>query len=249
VVQKAQTIQELAMSDAAVSKYVIPGLLAVDHRVIITARPGSGKSTFIKFMGLCAAQGIHPFKHSHMKPARVLSVDAENPGESILSTMIPLESTLMKYSDCFDEERFKIFRSPGGLNIRKRRQRTELQREIALHRPDIVVAGPIYKLNRRESGESYESAAEDFVDILDDLRTKYNFALILEAHPPKNSEEWTPMGSITLSNWAEVGMYLKKENPGDHHVTVGHFREDRLQGLGYPKSMDWSADWCFEGAF
>ena len=206
-------------------------------------------STFLKFLGLCAAQGVHPFTHRPMEPARVLSVDAENPGESILSTMLPLEATLEKYSLDFDEERFKIFRSPGGLNIRQRRARTELQREIALHRPDIVVAGPIYKMSRREGGESYEQAAEDFVDILDDLRTKYAFALVLEGHPPKNSEEWTPMGSITLSNWAEVGMYLKKENPGDHHVTVGHFREDRLQGLGYPKSMEWDRDWIFNGLF
>jgi hypothetical protein len=148
-----------------------------------------------KHLGFCASQGIHPYTHREMDPIRVLVIDAENPLENLLQVMIPLRETLMKYSTDYDDDRFRVWRRPGGISIRNRRDRTELQREIALHRPDLVVAGPAYKLGvTRQRGESWEEAATEWLEVWDTLRTNYKFALCLEAHTSK-SEEMDPQGS------------------------------------------------------
>lgn len=250
VVQKAMTLSELAASEDAISPIVIPGLLKQEHRMIVTARPGAGKSTYLKFLGLCASQGIQPFTHQAMDPIRVLCVDTENPVESILQSTDILSRTLaQRKGGEFNDERFKIYRRPGGMNIRVRRDRTEFQREIALHQPDLVVAGPVYKLTRKLSGrENYEDAAYGFIEILDDLRTKYGFALCLEAHPPKDKEEWSPAGSAVLSQWPEIGFGMKKDDQ-THALELEYFREERLQGLRWPTRMERDPQWLFRAVF
>lgn len=249
VVQLAQTIPELLASEDAISQTLIPQLLMVDHRVIITAKSGSGKSTLLKYVGYCAAQGIHPFTRQDMTPIRVLAIDTENPTESILQTMEPLRSTLQNRSLCFDDERFRVLRRPGGMNIRTHRDRSELQREIAMHQPDLLIAGPVYKLTRKEGNESWEGAAEGFIDVIDDLRTKHHFAVLLEAHVSKHSEDFTPQGSVILSQWAEVGLGLHREDSDPNRTKVERFREDRVQGLGWPSELIRVPGWLFEARF
>ena len=250
--QEAQTIQELEDDDSAMSEVIVPGLLYRDHRGIITAKPGAGKSSLLKMIGMCASQGIQPFTRQDMTPIRVLCVDAENPAANILDTMVPLRETLRARSGVFDEGRFRVWRKPGGMNIRKRRHRTELQREIALHEPDLLLMGPVYKCSRRAPGESYEGAAEGFIDVIDDLRTKKNheFAVLLEAHVSKNTEDFTPQGSIELAQWSELGLALKPEGEFPYRKwDLEDYRGQRVQGLRWPKWLTPEPNWLFEGHF
>src|ERR1019366_2865310 len=175
VVQRAMTVEEMMNSEESLSRTIIPGLFKEDYRVIVTARSGIGKSTMTKMVGFCAAQGIHPFTRREMTPIRVLVVDAENPMENLLQVMRPLRLTLMtRNGGVYNEDRFRVWRKPGGISIRNRRDRTELQREIALHRPDLVVAGPAYKLGvTRQPGESWEEAASGWVEGGGSLRDTY----------------------------------------------------------------------------
>ena len=78
-----------------------------------------------------------------------------------------------------------MWSKPGGLDLRSPRDRADLIREIRAQRPQLVVAGPVYKLGRRHDGESYEDAAEGLQGVLDELRTRFGFAVILEHHAPK----------------------------------------------------------------
>ncbi len=249
VVQMAQTVPEMQAAKDQVSPTIIDGLLKEDYRLILTARSGTGKSTFSKFIGYCASQGLHPFTRRQIDPIRCLVVDAENPMENILQVMNPLQTTLAKYSLDPDEERFRTWRKPGGINIRNRRDRSDFQREIAMHQPNLVVMGPAYKLGvTRMGGESWEDAAGEWLAVIDDLRTRYHFAVIIEAHTSK-SEAMDPQGSAYITQWAEIGLTLKDDDNDPDLFHLGRFRGDRLQGLTWPEQMRKDPDWLFEGVY
>src|ERR1019366_243614 len=233
----------------SMSRTIIPGLFKEDYRVILTARSGTGKSTFTRFVGFCAAQGIHPFTRQEMTPIRVLAIDAENPMENILQVMKPLRSTLMARSGVYNEDRFRIWRKPGGISIRTRRDRTDLQREIAFHRPDLVIAGPAYKLGAtRQPGESWEEAASGWLQVWDHLRTTYSFALFLEAHTSKG-EQMDPQGSAFITQWSETGLAMQEDKQITGAVDLERFRGDRLQGLTWPKRLERDEDWLWRAVY
>jgi hypothetical protein len=122
----------------------------------------------------------------------------------------------------------------GGINIRSRPDRADLVREIAAQKPDLVCVGPWYKLTRRKNNESWEDAALEALAILDDLRTKYGFALMIEAHSPKGDgrhRDLHPLGSVYLSAWPELGIGLVKEEDSPHILDVIHWRGARLKQL------------------
>jgi hypothetical protein len=54
-----------------------------------------------------------------------------------------------------------------------------LEREVEAHRPELVVLGPLYKTTIRTRGEDFEQMAEGVQHVLDDLRTRYGFALLM----------------------------------------------------------------------
>lgn len=231
-----------SLGDTA-SPVVIPGLLRQDWRTIIVGAEGASKSVLIRSIAIATSQGHHPlWFSSKIIPMRVLLVDLENPVEAILET----GSQLMRHIkardlDIYDEERLKIWRRPGGINLRVQRDRADLQREIINHQPDLVCMGPLYKMYSRNSSESYEESAEDVMGILDDLRTKYNFALILEHHAPKpaagQKRDMTPFGSSLWLRWPEVGISLYAEKNDPRVINVRRFRGDRLANVAYPDQI------------
>ena len=214
------------------------GMFVVGRELIPTHN-----STVIRSIAITASQGHHPFWFSNkMPPVRVLLVDLENPVEAILET----GSKLMSYikaidAGTYDEERLKIWRRPGGINLRAQRDRADLQREIINHQPDLVCIGPLYKMYSRNSSESYEESAEDVMKILDDLRTKYNFALLMEHHAPKPSagqkRDMTPFGSSLWLRWPEVGISLYADKTDPRVINVRRFRGDRLSNVEWPDSI------------
>ena len=137
----------------------------------------------------------------------------------------------------FDEERLKIYRRPGGIEIRNLSDKAEVQREIAAHKPDLVVIGPIYKMYRRQPNETYEDSADSAMAVLDDLRTRYKFALVMEHHAAKGKageRDLTPMGSQRWMAWPEIGISLYKDKVDETMLNVKRFRGDRLQGVTWP---------------
>ncbi len=251
---EAMTLFELRdRADAAVP-VVIPGMLNQDWRTIVVAGEGAGKSTLIRTIGVSASQGYHPFTHVDIPPVRVLLVDLENPREAILETGLKLLQTLQVYRpDKFDVERLKIWRKPGGIDIRRLSDRAELQREIAAHQPDLVCIGPVYKMYRRKGNESYEDSADDAMAVLDDLRVKYKFALLLEHHAakgkPGEKREMAPMGSQRWMAWPEGGISLEVEKHDPTVVNVKRFRGDRLSGIEWPDVITRDPQWIFTGTW
>lgn len=251
---EAMTIDELANSGDEIAPVVIPGMMHRDYRTIVVAEEGSGKSLLLRTIAMSASQGFHPFSHQRIRPVRALVVDLENPAQAILQTAVPY-SEQMRYRDPenYDPERFRIWRRPGGIEIRRMADRAELQREIAAHRPELVCIGPIYKMYRRNANESYEDSADEAMAVLDDLRTKYEFALVMEHHAAKGKQgerrDLTPMGSQRWMAWPEIGISLYKDQNDPTIMHVKRYRGDRLTGVNWPDRIVRDRVWLVDGVW
>lgn len=234
--QQARTLDEILLDSDKLAPWVIPGLVRTDWRVVIVAAEGSGKSTLLRQMGVCAAQGVHPLRFNRIAPVRTLIVDLENPAAAIAETGSILVARLQReLGQGYAPDSLRILMRPGGMDLRTRHDRTELEREITIHRPGLVVIGPAYKmLNRREQrggSESHEESTDPVLRVLDDLRTRHSFALLIEHHAPQGSggsRELRPYGSQRWLAWPEMGLTMRHEGEPWKYA-IGRFRGDRLK--------------------
>jgi len=251
---EAMTMYELEENADAIAPVVIPGMMNRDYRTIVVAEEGAGKSLLLRTIAMSASQGFHPFSHQRIDPVRCLIVDLENPTQAITQTGVPYMNMLKsKDPDNFDSERLKFWRRPGGIEIRRLSDKAELQREIASHRPELVCIGPIYKMYRRGANESYEDSADEAMAVLDDLRTKYDFALVMEHHAAKGKagekRDLSPMGSQRWMAWPESGISLYKDSMDPTMLHVKRYRGDRLQGIDWPSRLIRDREWLISGVW
>lgn len=216
-------------------EWLLPHIMRPRWRCIVVAGEGTGKGTLMRYLGLHAAAGRDPWlPSSWIMPRRVLHIDAENS-----DTTIDHQNSLANYDVDFNtecEDRYHIWRREEGLNVRDRRTQAEFEAVLQEVRPDIVFAGPLYKFTRRHRSEDLEQGTLEMLEVLDDFRVRYNFALMLEHHAPKASggmhRDLNPFGSSALLRWPEFGITLEVDGnplPDDTNVTlnIGRFRRDR----------------------
>ena len=226
------------------SPVVIPGIMRQGWRTIIVGSEGSGKTSIIRTIATAVAQGHHPFWFSaKIVPRRVLYVDLENPLEVLGEPHVENFVNYLKMNepDIYDPTRLKVWRRPGGINIRTQRDRADFQREIINHQPDLVCIGPLYKMYSGSSSERLDESAEEAMRVLDDLRTRYNFGLVMEHHAPKGQQgqkrEMTPFGSSSWLRWPEIGVSLYTDKTDPRIVHVRRFRGDRLSNVAWPDQV------------
>jgi len=232
-------------------KWVIPGLLRVGWRAMVVAAEGVGKTVLFRQLGIAAAQGVHPLRFTNMEPCRTLIVDLENPDDSIIDVCSPIITQARSVAGDYDSGRAWLWHRPGGVNLRSRRDRSEFDAVLAHVRPTLVCLGPVYKSYRVEARESDEQAASEVMAVLDDLRTRYGFALLLEHHAPKGSggsRDLMPYGSSLWLRWPEIGLKLEPNEDGNDVMTVGRWRGDRLQN-DWPDVLERSRPWPWRGVW
>lgn len=215
-------------------EWLIPHIMRPRWRIVLVAGEGVGKGTLMRSLGLHAAAGRDPWDPGHyIIPRRTLYVDAENPDTTILHQIKISNLNVNLVDEAADY--YSIWHREGGINLRDRRARAEFDAVLQKTQPEIVFAGPFYKLFRRKASEDLEQSTIEFLEILDDFRVRYNFALMLEAHAPKGNggyREMNPRGSAALLGWPEFGITLEPVgNPLPHEdamtLDVGRFRRDR----------------------
>ncbi len=247
---EALTLPELIERGADTAPWVVPGLLRSDWRVVVVGSEGSGKSTLFRQIAICAGQGVHPFTFERTEPVRTLILDAENPLAAIAETGSWLDERVRgAVGDGYDADRCRVWSRPGGLDLREPADRAAFVRELRAQCPALVVAGPIYKLGRRRPSESYEDAAEGLLAVLDDLRTRFGFALVLEHHAPKaqgGRREMAPFGSQRWLAWPEIGIGLVPDRDRPDVLRLDRFRGDRLRSW-WPDQIVHGRDWPFIG--
>lgn len=235
----------LTTADTTPAPWIVPGLMRAGWRCLVVAPEGVGKSVTVRQVAIAAAQGVHPFTHKQIPPVRTLIVDLENPDDAIAETCRPITDRARNASARYDEGRAWLWRRPDGINLRSRADRAALERVIADTRPDLVALGPLYKAYRTTARESDELAGGEVQQVLDDLRTRYGFALLMEHHAPKGigssgGRDLVPYGSSLWLRWPELGLKLI---PGDGEscskdsLVVGRFRRDRMRN-SWPDRLD-----------
>lgn len=242
----------LDSDDATSSRWVIPGTLRSDWRLMLTAPPGVGKTTFTRQMAYAASVGIHPFTQEVMDPVRTLLVDLENPVSAVEYTgrmmldQAGVGGRILRPPDWNGGRGCMVWSRQAGINILDRRDRLELERRIMHVDPDLVVIGPIYKSFRKDPKRQSDEITEEVCSIFDDLRTRHDFALVLEHHSPRNSPDLFPFGSSVWERWPEFGKTLRQDEKNSRRVVLGQFRQDRIQRLRWPVAFSWSKEWPFK---
>lgn len=237
--------------------WVIPGLLRRDWRVVFVAPEGAGKTLVMQQIGMCAAQGVDPFGFHSIAPVRVLFVDLENPEDRIVEGARMIDPLVRRISKVYDEEKQEpwIWNRPGGINLRSRSDRAKLEAVLDACRPELVCMGPTYKMAEKVQGEGWDDQALATMRVVDDLRMRYGFALVMEDHAPQSSQgrrDLRPMGSSMWLRWPEIGLKLvpdDEKNPTK--LTLGRWRQDRLANE-WPDRLDRGrtrGSWPWEGAW
>lgn len=216
--------------------WLIPHLMKPLWRTMVVAGEGIGKAVLMRFLAGHIAAGRDPWNPSaYVEPRRCLYIDTENPAETIVHQMRVANRGFDLISE--SRETFYIWHREGGMNIRDRRPLAELEAVLQRTQPEIVFAGPLYKLYRRGPHEDMEQAALEFTETIDDLRTRYGFAIMLEHHSPKGASgayrELNPFGSSLFMRWPEIGITLDFTDDADpesnhYSLKVGRFRRDRV---------------------
>lgn len=237
------------------SDWTVPGMFRKDWRAIVVATEGRGKSWLSRQIVTASACGIHPlFVTSKIEPITTLLIDLENPVSTITDATVRMRKAA---GDAWAPDRMFVWHRPRGIDIRRRFDRSELESVIAQCRPAFVALGPLYKCYAVGARESDEQAAGEVQRILDDLRTRYGFSLLLEHHAPKpngTTRDLLPYGSSLWLRWPELGLKLTpctegRDPRGGVHptkLTIGRWRQDRVTN-SWPQRIDRSANWPWIG--
>ena len=190
--------------------WLIPGILEVGDRLILTGREGHGKSTLLRQIGIQVAMGIHPFTLQDMKPFRVSVVDLENPRSHLRREVRKIKRNLP-----IDVGYLTISSWPAGLNLADKAGQMAFVRRMAELKPDLLIIGPMYKMAPHLEQESDSAILSNF---LDQLRISHNFTLLMESHQPhgvivenKMHRPERPFGSSLWLRWPEFGLCLEDD--------------------------------------
>lgn len=238
-------------TDATPQPWVIPGLMRRGWRCVLVASEGSGKTVVMRTMAGAAAAGVHPFEHGPMDPIVSLVVDLENPEDAIAETLTVINRESQGQPG-YDHTRAWVKSWPGGLDLRTRSDRLSLEAVLHHVQPDLLCLGPVYKMYRAGKGESDEQAAGEAQSVLDDLRTRYGFALVLEHHAPKGSmgtRDLLPHGTALWLRWPELGLkLLRDEEDPTASLRVGRWRQDRVK-CKWPVGLVRDQGWPWRGIY
>lgn len=224
----------LATRSVETRPWLIPHVVKAMWKTLIVATEGAGKGNLLWFLALHSAAGRDPWQPSRrITPVRCLYVDAENADEDIVHQVEVVNTRDDLVLEAGDN--MSILHREGGMNLRTRRAQAELEATLQRTRAQIVFAGPLYKLFRRGSREDMEQVAIEVTDYLDDLRKRFNIAILIEHHAPKGTQgkrEMVPFGSGQWMRWPQFGLTLEAIGnvaaDDDHYrLEVGRFRRDR----------------------
>lgn len=227
---------ELAEEEIEV-EFVIPRLLARQEIALLVATGGVGKTTLMRQFAACGASGLHPFTRVPMPRITTLTFDFQDPpGPAISETRKMIQCAGESFGDSWFVELKR-----DGVDLTSPRGQAWFEAKIAAVMPDLVLAGPVYNMVRgapHRPAESFESVliATQFVV---DLMVRYNVAMILEAHAPRDQSQGIRMrGSKLWEDWAAFAFGLDDVGEdGVRRVKLTRSRYDRATGREWPREL------------
>jgi replicative DNA helicase len=236
------------LDDATPQKpWVLPGLLRVNEKLIVTGGEGVGKSTFSRQMAVTVASGIHPLLCIPVgdEPLSTLVIDLQ---EDDVDSALAMRPMIRRAGDALDPNMLHAVQWPAGINLLTRRDFVRVESLIAQHRPSLVVMGPLVRLFRSEGDRSRysEDLVDELTDHLDELMVRYGFALILEGHAgnERSTEEaWRPRGSSVWRSWPSVGIGLEGISSMPREAKVHQWRWSRYADRAWPSRLVGGPGW------
>jgi replicative DNA helicase len=223
--------------------WLVPGLLERTDRLILTGFEGTGKSFLLAQFALCVAAGIHPFTAEPMPEGdyRTLVFDCENSKRQMKRRYRKIAAQVDALRLKYDmgpvnwHQAVRIVSRPEGVALTEPRELARIEQNVALTAPDLVVAGPLYKMSKLDVKD--EQAAKELTDTLDALRVRHQFTLIAEAHAGHSNDgggtrRVRPIGSSLFLRWPEFGFGIAphRDAAAEEHpslVEVKHWRGSR----------------------
>lgn len=224
--------------DTEAAPWIVPGLLRRGWRVMVVAGEGMGKSTLWRQFALCAAQGLHPLGFERISPVRTLLIDLENPPDAIAEGCRPIRDRIGRQVT-YQPGRAWLWHRPSGIDLRSRGTRAELASVLSSTRPDLVCLGPMYKTYRR-GRDTDEDAVAEVQQALDELRTRFGFALLMEHHAPQETggvRQMRPYGSSLWRRWPELGLGMVEDRDHPGSMVLERWRGDRMMSM-WPQRLD-----------
>jgi replicative DNA helicase len=238
-----QTCDDVCDMELAHPVPVIPGLLNPMDRVIVVGPEGSGKTMLGWQVGFAAAAGSHPFQPEIAIPTRrVLVADLENPPE-LVSRRWRMLRERGRMCLRWEPKNISLLHRPGGLDLTSARDSYGFGQLVARVQPDLIIAGPIYKMIMGAGGDDRLAAYDRLAAFFDKLRERHGCAIWLEAHAPYGGNgggkrEYRPEGSNLWAKWPEFGLSLnwatKAHDGANGGLDVDHFRGHRDEGRPWP---------------
>lgn len=234
-----EQIREYVMPD---QRWVFPGMLKRQQRVMFVAGEGLGKSTLLAQMALAGAAGLSPFTGSAIRPVRTLVVDCENSRDDAHDNWGRMLDTMSarRYPDPTDRAGFIARGEP--LNLASVDGQGWLRTRIEAHRPDLLCIGPLYLMTEESLIE--EEGMTRLLQFLARLRADYDLTIVLESHAGNESgghkRVIRPYGSSIQRRNMEYGFGLevdtqKSESTGSNVVKVETWRGSRTRDTRWPR--------------
>ena len=206
--------------------WLIPHVLERGDRLIWTGTEGTGKSTEVRVLAVCAAAGLHPFDRAVITPCRVLFIDCENSERKTRKHFRALEKTARVKGRRVPDGNLRIICRPEGVDLLSADGAAWLLERVTAHKPDLLCIGPFYRLHHSDMND--EQAARLATVVLDQARVKADCALITEHHAPHGEgpvRSVRPIGSSLLMRWPELGIGIRPaanavRSESGHHMTV-----------------------------
>jgi hypothetical protein len=223
--------------------WLIPGLLERQDRLIVTGPEGFGKTTFIRQLTILAAAGINPITFERIKPIRVLVIDAENTERQWRRAVRYMTQQAARIG-VVDPRRTIHIAAGRRIDLTKGSHLSEIHNLVDVHKPDILMIGPLYKLVPKAINN--DDDATPLIVALDSLRDR-GLSLIMEAHAGKTTNmdgdrDLRPRGSAALLGWPEFGFGLKPVPTEPNKVHLSRWRGDR-DGRNWPKVLVKGGEW------
>jgi hypothetical protein len=228
-----------ALLDLPLPEYdwLVEDLIERGDRIVLTGEEGAGKSTLIRQICVTLAAALHPFTFAPLpRPLRVLLVDFEN---SRLQTTRALRALRLQAGDRYRPGQLTVAVRPEGIDLSTPEGFAWLQAEVAaVPQLDLLAAGPVYKM--ATGNPSDEDVIRPIQQALDTLRTRYGFALILEAHSghanSSGPRPTRPIGSSAWLRWPEAGLNVSRTG------MLTHWRGQRDERT-WPVALKRGGDW------
>jgi replicative DNA helicase len=241
------TSEYLATDRTEMTKPLAEGVVYPLSRIMVIATEKAGKSWLLKSIGHCMAAGVHPFNtRLRIDPVSTLIFDAENDDDELEISLERIKACIRAVvgPDALEPATYSV---PYGVDLEKRRDRSDFESVLQDFRPRLIIGGPVYKLTDQAKDMSEDRRAAIVQGVFNDVRKRWGSAVILEHHAPTGSSKGRPIrakGGQVWPAWVNMTIGLHAEQEGNSlrveypHPPRGSFK--------WPKRFDkgrGSHDW------